>query len=295
MEADMNPYKTLLLSLLLIGVFACKADNLVLGEGYANDLTTGGQTGVSDTGGNPGAGGSFAMGGMEDLGGSVSSGGEVLAGGAVASGGQPDSTGAGGAMVLPSGNIVTFANGMARGAMTGVGWVAMGTVESLVSPTCAGAPITNAAPCTTTRTVWNNPSALCVTGMIPALPAVPTAVEYATNWGIQVGASAGNFNSVVGLSFSAITVFVTGSPATGLRAELHRLGDPDSTFYCANLMSGAKIPVTAFNTSCWDGSGTALTLADAPRIDKISVQVSSVTLSPIPVNNLCLTRIVFGN
>jgi hypothetical protein len=195
---------------------------------------------------------------------------------------------------IPSGTIVTFSSGMAKGAMTGAGWIAIGTVESVSSPTCSGGvPITNAAPCTT-QTLWNNPSALCVTGSIPALPAAPTSSDYANNWGIQVGVSARDPSGVIGLSFGTITLSMSGTPSTGLRAEIHRQGDPDTTWYCAMVQSDMKISFTSFNTLCWDGSGTSLTLADVYKIDKISVQVSS-GFAAVSVTNLCLNRIVFGS
>jgi hypothetical protein len=292
MEADMNFYKTLMLSGLLMGLFACKTDNLIVGEGDGYDSGAGGQTGTGNTGGSPAAGGVLAAGGAEELGGSVGSGGDLSTGGAIATV-DLGTGGGGGSPVQRSGNVVTFVNGMAQGAMAGPGWVAMGTVETVTSPTCMGAPITYATPCLA-QTTWNNPNALCVVGMIPALPPVPTSADYANNWGIQVGVSAGEPSGVVGLSFSTIALTVTGPLPSGLRAEIHRLGDPDSTFYCANLISGAKIALTAFNTTCWDGLGVPFTLADAPKIDRVSVQVSA-TFTATPVTNLCLSRIVFGN
>ena len=47
-------------------------------------------------------------------------------------------------------------------------------------------------------------------------------------------------------------------------------------------------------TACWDGSGIALTSADVRNIDKAGLQVPS-SFTAITLNNLCLTRIVFGN
>jgi hypothetical protein len=58
------------------------------------------------------------------------------------------------------------------------------------------------------------------------------------------------------------------------------------------MTSGTKISITAFNTKCWDSSGTGLTVADLTNIDKAGVQVSS-TASAITVTNLCLKSIVF--
>jgi hypothetical protein len=51
-----------------------------------------------------------------------------------------------------------------------------------------------------------------------------------------------------------------------------------------------KIPLTAFNTTCWAGSGTQLTLGDIADIDKIGIQIFSVP-SEIQVSDFCLRAI----
>lgn len=191
-------------------------------------------------------------------------------------------------------DTVCFATGQAQGAMTGYGWVAMGSLDSISSPTCdTGTPITSTSACTTT-TKWSSTDSLCITGSIPALPATPVQSDYDNNWGLQIGVNAKEPSDAIGRSFSKITITVTGTPSTGLRAELHRKGDPDGTTYCANFVSGTSIVVASFNTACWDGSGTALTAADTTNVDKVGVQVSS-TSSAITVTNLCLTGVQFTN
>jgi hypothetical protein len=80
-----------------------------------------------------------------------------------------------------------------------------------------------------------------------------------------------------------------------MRAEIHRLGDPDATTYCATTTSGTPITLTTFNTACWDNTGTALKATDLPNIDKIGLQVSADTSNSYTVTNLCLTSIAFGN
>jgi hypothetical protein len=60
------------------------------------------------------------------------------------------------------------------------------------------------------------------------------------------------------------------------------------------LVSGTPIVLTSFNTVCWDpNNGTALTAADVAKIDKVGIQVSSITTA-IAVTSLCMTSIVFG-
>jgi hypothetical protein len=188
---------------------------------------------------------------------------------------------------------VTFRAGQAQGEMSGRGWVRLGQLDIITDPTCGGTPITNAAPCTTS-TSWNATDALCITGTIPALPASPMQADYDANWGLQIGVNANADDSqAIGQTFSTIAITGGGSPTAGLRVELHRQGDPAATTYCATN-TGAAMNLTSFNTACWDGSGTAFTADDVPKIDKVGIQVSS-TKAEIDVANLCWHQIVFGN
>jgi hypothetical protein len=188
---------------------------------------------------------------------------------------------------------ITFKDGRAVATgLTGYGWVSLGSADTVTSPKCgaAGAAITAAAPCLA-DIVWTSQTALCTTGTIPS---VSTSPDYAANWGIQVGTNLKDPQAAGGLSFKSIAVNVTGSPLTGLRLELHRSGDPEGTTYCALMTPGTLIPISKFNTKCWNGLGDALTEADAAKIDKIGVQVSSDS-EAIAVNDLCLQSIVLGN
>ena len=198
--------------------------------------------------------------------------------------------------VAPSGTTVTFASGKAAGAMTGLGWVALGTVDAISSPTCGTATITNDAPCLTSIT-WDSTTALCITGSVPALPAAPTSTDYTNNWGVSVGVNSTDSTPSGGLgqSLSSVTITVSGSPTSGLRALVHRKGDPAATSYCATLTSGTAMPLTSFSTTCYTPAspGTAITATDVPNIDLIGVQVSSGTAA-ITVSNLCITGITFA-
>jgi hypothetical protein len=190
---------------------------------------------------------------------------------------------------------VTFASGKAAGAMTGYGWVALGSADTVTDPTCgpSKAAITSAAPCATS-TNWSTTTGLCITGSIPALGTPP---DYTGNWGVSVGVNAGPAAGTgLGQSFASITIAVAGSPATGLRAMVHRSGDPDATSYCYALTPGTAIPLTSFSTTCYNTAtpGTALTAADVPKIDKVSVQVSSGAAA-ISVASLCINGITFAN
>jgi hypothetical protein len=176
--------------------------------------------------------------------------------------------------------------------LSGWSWVSLGSADTVTSPKCGatGAAITAAAPCLA-DIVWDSQTALCATGSIPSLSTSP---DYAANWGIQVGTNLKDPVAAGGLSFKSIAVNVTGSPLTGLRLELHLFGDAAGTTYCAPMTPGTLIPITKLNTKCWDDSGLALTEADAAKIDKIGVQVSSGS-TDIAVTELCLQSIVLGN
>ena len=192
-------------------------------------------------------------------------------------------------------HVATFQNGQASGPITGYGWISLGALDRLTDPTCGTyrTPITNTTPCLD-MTNWNPPTALCISATIPALPTQPLVSDYDNNWGIEIGVNATTVpGESIGRAYSTIAVSLSGSPTAGLRVELHRAGDLDTTTYCANS-TGAPIPLIYFNTACWDNSGTAFTAASAPLIDKIGVQVSS-TQAAITVTNLCLNSITFGD
>jgi hypothetical protein len=192
-------------------------------------------------------------------------------------------------------HVATFLYGEATGPITGFGWIALGALDWVTDPTCGyyGAPITKTAPCSDT-TNWNSPAALCISATIPALPAMPIQADYDNNWGVQIGVNATiTPGEPIGRAYSTIAMSFSGSPIAGLRVELHRAGDSDATTYCATN-TGAPIPLTAFNTACWDNTGIAFTATDAPLIDKVGVQVSS-TLAAITVANLCLNSVTFGD
>jgi len=236
--------------------------------------------------------------GGNNAGGAGGSGGTTPSVGGSGGGGSGGSGGKTGACT-PDTNGICFSEGKAAGLMTGFGFVALGSLDTMTSPACdTGTPISKTNACTTT-TIWNSNNALCITGSVPALPGSPQQSDYDNNWGLQVGANTSEPpGTVLGpsvASYKTITLRVTGTPSTGLRAEIHRLGDPEGTTYCAKMTSGATINLTSFSTECYGGSNDVkLTTADIPNIDKIAVQVSS-TNSAISVTDLCLTSIQFGS
>lgn len=251
------------------------------------------RTGGAGNGGLPGSGGATRTGGVAGTGGILRTGGVVGTGGSLGSGGSAGRA------------TVSFSNGKASGALDGYAWVALGVEDTVTSPTCddsstggaSNTPITSSSPCMN-ATTWASSNALCISGAIP----VVIGGDYTDNWGVQIGVNSSDppatsaGHGTLGMSFSKVTFNLTGTVTptnTGIRGEIHRVGDPDSTSYCATIRSGTTVMLTAFNTACWDGNGTSLTASDVPNIDKVGVQVSSDTSNSYTVSNFCLAQISF--
>ncbi len=190
-------------------------------------------------------------------------------------------------------SITTFASGKGVGVMTGYGWVSLGTADTLTSPTCGTPPvlITGSALCTS-QPNWNSSTALCMVGVVPKLS---SPSDSATNWGVEVGVNSKAPPAVLGKSFKTIAVGISGTPTSNLRIVLHRAIDSDAISYCASWTSSdTAVPLTSFNTSCWDGTGTQFATADIPKIDKVSIESTPSTEADTAVN-LCLDSITFGD
>jgi len=127
---------------------------------------------------------------------------------------------------------------------------------------------------------------------------IPATTDYADDWGVQIGVSSvssvdssGNPIRGIGISYTSIMLSFHGSPSAGLRIYVHRHGDPPSVSYCVPYVA-TPVPLTNFNTACWNGSGTGLLASDVPNIDMVMLDVVS-TSSVITVTNLCLDSITF--
>jgi hypothetical protein len=274
---------------------------MVLAASCAGNGGSGGSSGNNGNGGSSSGNGGSSSGN----GGSSGSNGGSSGGNGGSSGGGTCSAGA---------DSVCFAAGQASGAMTGYGWIALGSLDSVSSPVCAPdatdttktQPITKANACPTTgSTVWSNPDkGLCISGDVPALAATP---DYTANWGVQIGVNANETEGgTIAKSYSTIALSFAGTPSMGLRAEIHIKGQDPGTTYCADaIVSGKDIKLSDFNTTCWGGTDCKLIpteptckqllasdLASPLGIDKVGIQVSS-TGSDIPVKDLCLTGIQF--
>jgi hypothetical protein len=262
------------------------------GSTTGNGGKTGSGGSTTGNGGKTGSGGSTTgNGGKTGSGGSTTGNGGVTGnGGATTSNG-----GTTGSSTTNTGTTVVFGAGKGQGAMTGYGYVALGAADTITSPTCgaSAAPITKAAPCKSDPN-WSKTDALCISGSVPVLAA--TDPDYTGNWGVSVGVNAGDPDTVtLGQSFTSVAITVTGSPSSGLRAIVHRKGDPEDTQYCLAYASGA-MALTSFSLTCYDSAspGTKITTADIPNINKVAVQVTSNQTAAITVTDLCITKIEFA-
>jgi hypothetical protein len=292
--------------------YVCGVDTRCYKQGHQPVVTgtggaaqgTGGSTPISGTGGVSGKGG-IGKGGTVGTGGKiVGSGGIVGIGGVVGSGGIIISTGgvtSTGGTTIPrtnTGTTVAIVNYRTQGAMNGFAWMNPAPKATVTDPTCASpaGAITNTTKCEFTN--WSTPNAYCFSGSMPALPDPPTKTDFDENWGIQVGINATDPPvDGLGQSFTSMAVTVTGgalSSSTETRISLHRKGDPDTTAYCAPLISGSQTLFTSFNTACWSpNEGLYLKAADVQNIDHIVVQVLSRTAVITMIDNLCVTNITF--
>lgn len=220
-------------------------------------------------------------------------------GGIVATGGIVGTGGTTSALAGASGTVdtVTFRNGAAVGAMTGYAWVALAPLATATSPSCGvdEVPLSASQPCTTPLN-WNSPSALCISGTIPALPVSPTQADYDNNWGVQLGVNPQvDPEGTLGRSYSTISVSVSNAPTASIRIVLHRLGDAEGTLYCYEATPGQVVSLTHFNTKCWgDATTVYLESVDVPRLDMMGVQVPSSSVA-IALTNMCLASITLGD
>lgn len=85
-----------------------------------------------------------------------------------------------------------------------------------------------------------------------------------------------------------MTYALSAMPAQGMRAQVSVAG----TDYCVKLASASGTVLwTAFNTACWDDSGTKLT--GAPNTPHIGFQVTAATAAGN--FDFCVTKITFDS
>jgi len=219
-------------------------------------------------------------------------------GGSGSGGSGSGSGGTSGSSCTSSETKTCFKDGKADGTLKGYGWIALGAQDQLTDPTCdTDHKVIDSTHACTTTTNWSTSDSLCMSGKIPALPATPAQLDYDNNWGIQIGVNTSEPPGItLGKTYTSIAITISGSPSTGLRAELHVKGEPAGQTYCADMTSGQAIDLSKFNQECWNGdsaaSSKALSMDNITNIDKVGIQVSS-TMMDISVDKLCLQSIEF--
>jgi hypothetical protein len=193
-------------------------------------------------------------------------------------------------------NSICFKDGRAQGLMTGAAWANIGDQDTLESPTCGinHETIDYRHPCADDF-VWPTSDRLCVRGRIPSLPLQPIS-DAPDNWGANLGVNAAAPNDSVGAlsaSYKNVAFTFSGTPNNGLRAIIHRKGDPAWVTYCMDgLVSNKALVLTKFSTKCWgDTSSVDLAPKDVTKIDQIGVEIPS-RASDVDLD-FCLTRITF--
>lgn len=214
----------------------------------------------------------------------------------------PDDPDADGASAATGGEIevATFLSGRAEGALTGRGYVSLGVIDTVTSPTCNGMqigglspsmpPVTFNSTCRPSAIAWDSTPALCVSGTIPGSSSNPSYMDYMIDWGIMVGVATREPVQAIGIAYRSITLTVSGWDSGSLFAVIHLDNDASNLTYCARMTSGTPIKLSSFNTECLFGSGNRLAEGDAERIDKIGVQIPP-SQSRTTVPDFCLSKI----
>lgn len=191
----------------------------------------------------------------------------------------------------PSESQVTIAKGRAVGLMAGRGWVALGAQDAITDPTCGGTAIISSTACSSIS--WSTTDSLCISGTIPMFPASPTISDFTNNWGVQLGLDATDPpGGTISRPFGGIAVSLSGSPTTGLRAVIHKKGDPSSTSYCYPYTPGV-MPLAKFAQDCWAPTPSNFFVGNASDIDSVAIMLSSGTAA-ITINKLCITGITLS-
>jgi len=223
--------------------------------------------------------------------------------GAIGDAGKSSTAGSDADMVGGKTLEATFVSGRAQGALSGYGYVSLGVVDSVTSPTCNGMqiggispsmpPVTFNSTCRPSAITWGSATGLCVSGAVAGWSSNPSYVDTMIDWGIMVGVATREPVQAIGIAYSSITLTVSGSNSDALFAVVHLADDANNLTYCARMTSGNAVKLSSFNTECLFGNGKSLCEKDLDRIDKIGVQVPS-SQSPITLTDFCLTKIEFA-
>jgi cellulose 1,4-beta-cellobiosidase len=215
-----------------------------------------------------------------------------------------------GGVPTAEGGLVVSDNYVTVGSLHGyaAAWTWVGSTSKAIAcaaPTCTAPdslqvepiPGEGAAPLTSEVVSCSpafSPTALCTAGSVTADPTFLSVAGLGFNFSQDAGNDGGvDANSIDGITIGqSITIAVEKSGALAGNSALRvELTDSNGHYYCAiegKWTSGVAIPITRFNTHCWDNSGTFATPSMLFRRVDILVPSSASIDQPFAY---CLTNV----
>jgi len=183
-------------------------------------------------------------------------------------------------LVNAPGQLSVVSDYVTTGSLKGYGFTWMSTI----SPNSCIAPVYG------TTGFWpaSSTSALCAAGHVVA----DTTYQSAEGFGFNLNQSV--TSDMLGTVAAPAYVTVSALMFSGGEYVRVQLSGQDGIYYCVEAgrwASGMPIPITNFNSSCWDGTGMAL-YAGAP-ISTINLVIPSDATAERPFS-LCLTNVTFN-
>jgi hypothetical protein len=178
----------------------------------------------------------------------------------------------------------------------GAAWSWVGAESKAIacaSPSCTGAPAQGeAVSCSPPM----GPSSLCVAGTITADPTYQSVagVGFTLNQDATTAVAAGVDGGVAPGTITVpntitISVAKSGDGMTGNLSLRAQLTDPNGVAYCYGGSMAAPIPITKFNTKCWNNTGDFAT--STTPFAKVDVIVPSAAASD-QLFSYCITNVV---
>ncbi len=248
--------------------------------------------------------GAFATGGQPATGGTSSAAGGTIATGGKATGGAPtggtkatggsQSVVACGSLTVPTGTGSLSVTGgyTTAGALKGYAFTYIGTVLNNSGVPNSTTCITPTCDTTGCRPTFGS-TALCASGVATADSTYNTVAGMGFNLNQD---SSGATNGTVAAPANVTVTTKLGSNAGDAKVRIV-LVDASDTKYCAESgqwTSGTPIPITTFNTQCWDPTqpGTVY-LSAGNQIRTILLEVPSSMEADRPFS-MCLTGVTFS-
>jgi hypothetical protein len=243
-------------------------------------VSTGGTnptSGTASMGGTKLTGGTAGTGGTKSTGGTVSTGGTKSTGGTVSTGGTKSTGGT-------AGTGGSTATGTMKIGVDGYAWIPAGmyVLHGYVYSFAGGS-------LTYVKLDYGTYTSFCASGDVAANP---TYISYA-GVGLNVNQTTSSSDSTVQplvINAKYVVVSFTNPGGSPLRLQLNDASGDRWCYDLSNTSSPASIPLTAFNTHCWDNSGAAF--APGTAITSIEMLVPGDAVVDRPFN-FCLLGLTF--